>query len=191
MASRRSSQLSYSRNGGSSIARASATMVGVSVARSIVTAAKAASRNKTVRRVGATAALAAARRVEPIARERYDTWRDRRIDRDRALKLARQIGGRYSEDTIIDGQPHFVVWSADGKPVDAFPHVDDLAARPELETFDMRAHARPVGAAAAPAGPLAALRLRAAGRQAQHGPPRVLAAADDEPLDPADPPRAR
>ena len=41
MASRRSSQLSYSRNGGSSIARASATMVGVSVARSIVTAAKA------------------------------------------------------------------------------------------------------------------------------------------------------
>ena len=137
MASRRSSQLSYSRNGGSSIARASATMVGVSVARSIVTAAKAASRNKTVRRVGATAALAAARRVEPIARERYGTWRDRRIDRDRALKLARQIGGRYSEDTIIDGQPHFVVWSADGKPVDAFPHVDDLAARPELQAFDV------------------------------------------------------
>jgi len=107
----------------------------VSVARSIVTAAKAASRNRTVRRVGATAALAAARRVEPVARERYGTWRDRRVDRDMAMRLARQIGGRYSEDTIIDGQSHFVVWR-DGKPVDAFPHVDDLASRPELATFD-------------------------------------------------------
>jgi hypothetical protein len=107
----------------------------VSVARSIVTAAKAASRNRTVRRVGATAALAAARRVEPVARERYGTWRDRRVDRDMAMRLARQIGGRYSEDTVIDGRSHFVVWR-DGKPVDAFPHVDDLASRPELATFD-------------------------------------------------------
>ena len=75
-----------------------------------MTAARAASRNRTVRRVGATAALAAAKRVEPIARERYGTWRDRRVDRDMAMRLARQIGGRYSEDTIIEGGPHFVVW---------------------------------------------------------------------------------
>ena len=113
-------------------------MVGVSVTRTIVTAAKAASRNRTVRRVGATAALAAAKKVEPVARERYDAWRDRRIDRDRAVKLARQIGGRFSEDTIIDGRPHFVVWGADGQPVDAFPPVEDLPARRELAAFDVR-----------------------------------------------------
>jgi hypothetical protein len=110
---------------------------GVSIARNVVAAAKAASRNRTVRRVGATAALAAAKRVEPVARERYGGWRDRRIDRDRARKLARQIGGRVSEDTIIGGRPHYVVWR-DGEPVDAFPHVDDLGARPELRHFDAR-----------------------------------------------------
>jgi hypothetical protein len=55
--------------------------------------------------------------------------------RDRAIKLARQIGGRYSEDTIIGGEPHFVVWKG-GRPVQAFPHVDDLADRPELADFD-------------------------------------------------------
>ena len=64
-------------------------------------------------------------------------WRDRRVYRDRAVKLARQMGGQVSEDTIIAGEPHFVVWK-DGKPVQAFPHVDDLAARPELAGFDAR-----------------------------------------------------
>jgi hypothetical protein len=107
----------------------------MSPVKSIVGAAKKAASNKTVRRVAAPAALAAARHVGPIAQQRYGAWRDRRVYRDRAVKLARQLGGRLSEDTIIDGEPHFVVWK-DGQPLQAFPHVDDLAARPELSGFD-------------------------------------------------------
>jgi hypothetical protein len=105
--------------------------------RAIAAAAKAAARNKVVRGLAASAGAAAAKRVGPIAQERYGTWRDRRVDRDRAIKLARQLRGRYSQDTIIDGEPHFVVWK-DGTPVRAFPHVDDLATRPELNGFDAR-----------------------------------------------------
>jgi hypothetical protein len=103
--------------------------------KSIAAMARAALRNKAVRAVAASAGAAAARKVGPIAQERYGAWRDRRVFRDRALKLARQIGGRYSEDTIIDGEPHFVVWK-DGRPVEAFPHVDDIAGRRELAGFD-------------------------------------------------------
>jgi hypothetical protein len=109
----------------------------VPAGKSIATVARAAARNKTVRRIAAPAALAAAKHVGPIAQQRYGEWRDRRVYRDRALKLARQMGGRVSEDTIIAGEPHFVVWK-DGKPVQAFPHVDDLAARPELAGFDAK-----------------------------------------------------
>jgi len=109
----------------------------------IAAAARAAARNKAVRRIAGPAALAAARHAAPLAQQRYGGWRDRRVYRDRALKLARQMGGRYSEDTIIGGEPHFVVWK-DGAPVQAFPHVDDLAARPELKGFDIRlAHEPP------------------------------------------------
>ena len=100
-------------------------------------AAKKAASNKTVRRLAAPAALAAAKHVGPIAQQRYGEWRDRRVYRDRAMKLARQMGGQMSEDTIIDGEPHFVVWK-DGKPVQAFPPVDELAARPELTGFDAK-----------------------------------------------------
>ena len=103
--------------------------------RTIATAARAAARNKVVQGLAASAGAAAAKHVGPIAQQRYATWRDRRVDRDRAVKLARQINGRYSEDTIIDGESHFVVWK-DGKPMRAFPHVDQLATRPELEGFD-------------------------------------------------------
>lgn len=109
----------------------------MSAGKSIAAAAKAAARSKTVRRIAAPAALAAARHVGPIAQQRYGEWRDRRVYRDRALKLARQINGRISEDTIIAGEPHFVVWK-DGTPVEAFPHVEDLPRRPELAGFDAR-----------------------------------------------------
>jgi len=103
--------------------------------RSIAAVAKAAARNRTVRRIAAPAALAAARHVGPLAQQRYGEWRDRRVLKDRAVKLARQIGGRISEETIIKGEPHVVVWK-DGEPVEAFPHVDNLAGRPELAGFD-------------------------------------------------------
>ena len=107
----------------------------MSAGRAIVAAARAAAQNKAVRTLAATAGAAAAKRVGPIAQQRYGTWRDRRVDRDRAIKLARQLQGRYSRDTIIDGEPHYVVWK-DAKPVQAFPHVADLAERPELQGFD-------------------------------------------------------
>jgi hypothetical protein len=107
----------------------------MSTTRAIATAARAAARNKTVQKLAVTAGLAAAKRGSPVVQARYAAWRDRRVDRDRAIKLARQIGGRYSADTIIDGSPHFVVWK-DGKPVNAFPPVEDLAGRPELQDFN-------------------------------------------------------
>jgi hypothetical protein len=110
--------------------------------KSIVGAVRKAASNKTVRRVAAPAALAAARHVGPIAQQRYGAWRDRRVYRDRAVKLARQLGGRLSEDTIIDGEPHFVVWK-EGRPVQAFPPVDDLAERPELAGFDPKYARKP------------------------------------------------
>jgi hypothetical protein len=115
----------------------------MSAASAIAAAARAAARNKAVRGIALSAGAAAAKHASPIAQQRYATWRDRRIDKDRAIKLARQIQGRYSQDTIIDGQPHFVVWK-DGKPIQAFPHKEDLSNRPELQGFDPRlAHEPP------------------------------------------------
>ena len=109
----------------------------MSAARAIVAAARAVARNKAVQGVAATAAARAATRAEPVLRERYDGWVGRRVDRDRAIKLARQIRGRWSHDTIIGGEPHHVVWK-DGVPVEAFPPVADLELRPELRDFDER-----------------------------------------------------
>jgi hypothetical protein len=115
----------------------------VGAGNTIANAVKAASKNRAVRGIAVSAGAAAMRHIGPLAQERYSNWRDRRLDRDRAIKLARQLGGRYSEDTIIDGEPHFVVWK-DGAPVQAFPHVDTLAERPELAGFDARlAHEPP------------------------------------------------
>jgi hypothetical protein len=109
----------------------------MSAAKAVVTAARAVARNRAVRGVAATAAARAAARAEPLLRERYDRWRGARADRDLAIKLARQIRGRWSEDTIIAGKPHYVVWK-DGVPVEAFPPVADLELRPELRDFDDR-----------------------------------------------------
>ena len=117
-------------------------MGAMSAGRAIAAAAKAAAHTKVVQGLAASAGAAAAKHVGPIAQQRYGTWRDRRVDRDRAVKLARQIRGRYSQDTIIDGEPHFVVWK-DNAPVQAFPHVADLAHRPELAGFDARLAATP------------------------------------------------
>ena len=118
-------------------------MGAMTTGRAIAAAAKAAASNKVVQGLAASAGAAAAKHAGPLAQQRYGTWRDRRVYRDRAIKLARQMGGRYSQDTIIDGEPYFVVWK-DGEPVRAFPPVDELAARPELQGFDARlAHEPP------------------------------------------------
>lgn len=109
----------------------------MSAPKAITAAARAAARNKVVQGLAASAGAAAAKHAGPIAQQRYATWRDRRVDKDRAIKLARQLQGRYSTDTIIDGEPHFVVWK-DGTPLTAFPPVERLATRPELEGFDPR-----------------------------------------------------
>jgi hypothetical protein len=115
----------------------------MSAAKAIVAVAKTAASNKVVQGLAATAGTAAVKKVGPAAQQRYGTWRDRRVHRDRAIKLARQLNGRYSQDTIIDGEPHFVVWK-EGAPVQAFPPVEGLAARPELSGFDARlAHEPP------------------------------------------------
>jgi hypothetical protein len=109
----------------------------MSAAKAVATAARAVARNRAVRGVAATAAARAAARAEPLLRARYDRWRGARADRDLAIKLARQIRGRWSEDTIIAGTPHYVVWK-NGVPVEAFPPVADLELRPELRDFDER-----------------------------------------------------
>jgi hypothetical protein len=114
----------------------------VSTGRTIAAAARAAARNTTVRALAASAGAAAVKHAGPVAQRRYGAWRDRRVQRDRAIKLARQMGGRVSEDTIIDGEPHVVVWK-DGRPVQAFPPVEGLAGRLELQGFDDRLASEP------------------------------------------------
>jgi hypothetical protein len=109
----------------------------VSAGSRFVSAAQALARNRAVRAAAAAAAARLASRAEPAVRERYDAWSGARADRMLAIRLARQIQGRYSEQTIIAGKPHSVVWK-DGVPVEAFPHVDDLELRPELRDFDER-----------------------------------------------------
>jgi hypothetical protein len=106
-------------------------------ARAVADAARAVARNKAVQGAAATAAARLAARAEPALRERYDRWSGTRADRLLAIRLARQIQGHYSADTIIAGKPHYVVWK-DGVPVEAFPRVEDLELRPELRGFDER-----------------------------------------------------
>jgi hypothetical protein len=109
----------------------------VSRAQTVVNAARAVARNKAVRGAAAAAAARLATRAEPVLRDRYDRWSAGRSDRLLAIRLARQIQGRWSENTIIEGRPHHVVWK-DGMPVEAFPPVPDLELRPELRDFDPR-----------------------------------------------------
>ena len=61
------------------------------------------------------------------------------------------MGGQVSEDTIIDGEPHFVVWK-DGTPVQAFPAVEGLAD--QARARGLRRAPGPDPAAAARAAPL-------------------------------------
>jgi hypothetical protein len=107
----------------------------VSRATAVANAARAVARNKAVRGAAAAAAARLATRAEPALRDRYERWSGARADRLLAIRLARQIQGRWSENTIIAGRPHHVVWK-DGVPLEAFPPVEDLELRPELRDFD-------------------------------------------------------
>ena len=109
----------------------------MSAGKSIASVARAAARNKAVQGAAAAAAAKLAANAEPALRERYDRWSGARANRLLAIRLARQIQGRYTADTIIAGTPHYVVWK-DGVPVEAFPPVEDLELRPELRDFDQR-----------------------------------------------------
>jgi len=109
----------------------------VSAAKSAAAAARALASNRAVRAAAAAAAAKLASNAEPALRERYDRWSGGRSGRLLAIRLARQIQGRYSEGTIIGGKPHHVVWK-DGVPLEAFPPVEDLELRPELRDFDQR-----------------------------------------------------
>ena len=109
----------------------------MSARRSIAAGARALARNKAVQGAAAAAAAKLASNAEPALRERYDRWSGSRSGRLLAIRLARQIQGRYSEGTIIAGKPHHVVWK-DGVPLEAFPPVEDLELRPELRDFDQR-----------------------------------------------------
>ena len=114
----------------------------MSAGRAVANAARAVARNKAVQGAAAAAAAKAAASAEPALRERYDRWSGRRSNRMLAVRLARQIQGRWSEDTIIGGKPHQVVWK-DGVPVQSFPEVADLELRPELRDFDERLQKAP------------------------------------------------
>jgi hypothetical protein len=109
----------------------------VSAAKSAAAAARALASNRAVRAAAAATAAKLASNAEPALRERYDRWSGSRSGRLLAIRLARQIQGRYSEGTIIAGKPHHVVWK-DGVPLEAFPPVEDLELRPELRDFDQR-----------------------------------------------------
>ena len=109
----------------------------MSAAKSAAAAARALASNRAVRAAAAAAAAKLASNAEPALRERYDRWSGSRSGRLLAIRLARQIQGRYSEGTIIAGKPHHVVWK-DGVPLEAFPPVEDLELRPELRDFDQR-----------------------------------------------------
>jgi hypothetical protein len=109
----------------------------MSAAKSAAAAARALASNRAVRAAAAAAAAKLASNAEPALRERYDRWSGSRSGRLLAIRLARQIQGRYSEGTIIAGTPHHVVWK-DGVPLEAFPPVEDLELRPELRDFDQR-----------------------------------------------------
>lgn len=109
----------------------------MSAAKSAAAAARALASNRAVRAAAAATAAKLASNAEPALRERYDRWSGSRSGRLLAIRLARQIQGRYSEGTIIAGKPHHVVWK-DGVPLEAFPPVEDLELRPELRDFDQR-----------------------------------------------------
>jgi len=68
--------------------------------------------------------------------------RGKKDARIKAQNLARQIGGKYSDDTVLGGELRYVVWKRD-RPVATFPPFAggtseaELAACPELQDFNL------------------------------------------------------
>lgn len=86
------------------------------------------------------AMLAAGAAAGALGTKRLKARADKKRSRDTAIRLARQIGGQYSEQTIVDGEERCVVWK-DGVPIDVFPRLNGkttpemLAELPELKDF--------------------------------------------------------
>jgi hypothetical protein len=73
-------------------------------------------------------------------RDKFRSLLESHRNKKLAIALARQTQGQYSENTVIDGVPRFVVWK-DGVPKAAFPKVngaENLAERDELKDFPRR-----------------------------------------------------
>jgi hypothetical protein len=69
------------------------------------------------------------------AGERANAALSRRSDKQKAIDLARQVGGKFSERTIVAGIRRYVVWK-NGTPMRSFPHFDgELASQPELQSL--------------------------------------------------------
>lgn len=103
-------------------------------------AAKKLAKSETARNAGKKAVEVAATAAGAIGAARFKKRRARKEQREKTIALARQISGKYSEDTIVDGEQRFVVWN-DGRAFDCFPRPegafsrDDFANRPELQDF--------------------------------------------------------
>jgi hypothetical protein len=101
----------------------------------VVGALKTAAKNKTVQKSAAAAATKASSAFSKRGVEGAKRAGSKRKCRRLAIDTASQIGGKYSEGTVVDGERRYVVWK-DGKPMQAFPHFEgELAERWELKDF--------------------------------------------------------
>lgn len=83
------------------------------LAKAAIEAAKKAAMNKEVRKAAAGAAAS-------VGKKRGGAVMASRRNRKQAQALARQVGGKYSEGTIIAHREYPVVWK-DGRPLACFP----------------------------------------------------------------------
>lgn len=105
-----------------------------------VRAATSAPAEKAANKGAEKALLAAGAAAGALGTKRLKARGEKRRARETAIRLARQVGGQYSERTIVDGEERCVVWK-DGAPIDVFPRLNAkttpemLAERPELKDF--------------------------------------------------------
>lgn len=104
-------------------------------AKAAVEMAKKAAKDKEVQKATATA-------VAWVGKKTGGALAARRRNRRRAYALARQIGGKYSDGTIVADRERIVVWK-DSTPIACFPPLttseldgQKLASRDEFQGFD-------------------------------------------------------